>query len=134
MTHPYLSDLQDAELKREVTGAKLRIENIVGHRIDHFSCPGGRYDQRTLHVAREAGFVSVANSRFYANTSRTSSYELARVAILRDLTLHDFGAVCRGEGLWRKRLALRARQSVQTLLGNRTYDRLRGRLLKNSRL
>ena len=133
MTHPYLSDLTDAELKREVGDAKLRIENIVGHRIDHFSCPGGRYDQRTLRAAREAGFASVANSRFYANTSSTTSYELARVAILRDIALPDFGAVCRGEGLWRKRLTLRARQSVQALLGNRAYDRLRGKLLNNSR-
>jgi peptidoglycan/xylan/chitin deacetylase (PgdA/CDA1 family) len=132
MTHPYLSDLPDAELKREVTDAKVRIEDIVGHRIDHFSCPGGRYDQRTLRAAREAGFVSVANSRFYANTASTNSYELARVAILRDTTLPDFGAVCRGEGLWRKRLALGARQSIQKLLGNRTYDRLRGLLLKRS--
>jgi peptidoglycan/xylan/chitin deacetylase (PgdA/CDA1 family) len=130
MTHPYLSDLPDAELKREVGDAKLRIEDIVGHRIDHFSCPGGRYDQRTLRAAREAGFASVANSRFFANTSGTNPYELARVAILRDIALPDFGAVCRGEGLWRKRLTLGARQSVQTLLGNRAYDRLRGILLK----
>jgi peptidoglycan/xylan/chitin deacetylase (PgdA/CDA1 family) len=134
MTHPYLNDLSDAELKREVADAKLRIENIVGHRINHFSCPGGRYDQRTLRVAHEAGYVSVANSRFYANTSNTDSYELARVAILRDLTLPNFGAVCRGEGLWQKRVTLRARQSIQMVLGNRAYDRLRGMLLNKSRM
>jgi hypothetical protein len=28
--------------------AKLQIEQIIGHPIEHFSCPGGRYDQRTL--------------------------------------------------------------------------------------
>lgn len=134
MTHPYLSDLSDAELKREVADAKNHIENIVGHRIDHFSCPGGRYDERTLRVARDAGFVSVANSRFYANTSSTSSYELGRVAMLRDLSLTDFGAVCRGEGLWKKRLNLQARESVQTLLGNRAYDRLRAVLLSRNRV
>src|SRR5271166_4882804 len=91
MTHPYLSDLPERELKREVVDAKLQIETIVGHPIEHFSCPGGRYDQRTLQMARQAGFRTVANSQFVANSSGTSPYELARVAMRRDLSLDDFG-------------------------------------------
>ncbi len=58
MTHPYLSDLPEPELIREIVDAKLQIEAIIGHPIEHFSCPGGRYDQRTLQVARQAGFVN----------------------------------------------------------------------------
>ncbi len=99
MTHPYLSDLSEPELKREVVDAKLQIETIVGHSIEHFSCPGGRYDQRTLQMARHAGFATVANSKFYANSSRTSPYELGRVAVLRDLTIEEFGAIYHGRGL-----------------------------------
>ena len=129
MTHPYLSDLTEQELEREVVGAKLQIEAIVGHAIEHFSCPGGRYDQRTLQMARQAGFASVANSQFYANSSRTSPYELGRVAMLRDSTLEEFAATCQGRGLWRKRLQQRTRLSVQRALGNRAYDRLRAVLL-----
>ena len=48
MTHPYLSDLTGPELKREIIDAKLQIEKLLGHPLLHFSCPGGRYDQRTL--------------------------------------------------------------------------------------
>src|SRR6195256_5382089 len=92
MTHPYLSDLSDAELGREIVDAKLHIERILGHAIEHFSCPGGRYDERTLATARRAGFRTVANSRFHANSSSTSPYELGRVAILRDLRLEDYAA------------------------------------------
>jgi len=131
MTHPYLSDLTEPELKREVVDAKLQIENIVGHPIEHFSCPGGRYDQRTLDMARHAGFTTVANSKFYANSSRTSPYELGRVAMLRDLTIEEFAATCHGRGLWQKRLQHRARRSAQRLLGNHAYDRLRAVLLGN---
>src|SRR5271165_132153 len=58
MTHPYLPDLPDAGLKREIVDAKLQIEQILGRAIEHFSCPGGRYDARTLEVARRAGFRS----------------------------------------------------------------------------
>ena len=133
MTHPYLSDLPEPELKREVVDAKLQIEAIVGHSIEHFSCPGGRYDQRTLQMARQAGFATVANSQFYANSSGTSPYELGRVALLRDLTLEEFSATCHGRGLWKKRLQHQARRNVQRVLGNRAYDHLRAVLLGESR-
>jgi peptidoglycan/xylan/chitin deacetylase (PgdA/CDA1 family) len=133
MTHAYLSDLTETELKREVVDAKLRIEQLVGHRIEHFSCPGGRYDQRTLQMARQASFATVANSQFDANSSSTSPHELARVAILRDLTLDEFGDTCGGRGLWKKRLQHQMRRTAQHLLGNRAYDRLRTLLLREPR-
>jgi peptidoglycan/xylan/chitin deacetylase (PgdA/CDA1 family) len=129
MTHPYLSDLAEPELKREIVDAKLQIEQIVGHPIEHFSCPGGRYDQRTLQIAREAGFATVANSQYYANSPTTSHYELGRVGLLRDVTLDQFIANCHGRGLWKKRLPYQVRRSAQRVLGNEAYDRLRAALL-----
>ena len=134
MTHPYLSDLSEIELKREIVDAKIQIERILGHPIEHFSCPGGRYDRRALEVARVAGFHTVANSHFHANSASTSHYELGRVAMLRDIPLDEFAAVCQGKGLWKKRVQEQARQGVRRVLGNRTYDRVRASLLKeNSR-
>jgi peptidoglycan/xylan/chitin deacetylase (PgdA/CDA1 family) len=129
MTHPYLSDLSDAELGREIVAAKQEIEQIVGHSIAHFSCPGGRYDRRTLETARRAGFRTVANSHFHANSTSTGKYELGRVAVLRDTPPAVFEATCQGRGLWNKRLQDRTRQGVRQLLGNRIYDRLRASVL-----
>ncbi len=133
MTHPYLSDLSNDELSREIVDAKLEIEQIVGHAIAHFSCPGGRYDERTLETARRAGFRSVANSRFHANSSSTSPYELGRVAMLRDSSLEEFAATCQGHGLWKKRLQDEIRQGIRQMLGNRVYDRLRAAVLGEGR-
>jgi peptidoglycan/xylan/chitin deacetylase (PgdA/CDA1 family) len=133
MTHPYLSDLMETELKREIVDAKLQIEAILGHAIQHFSCPGGRYNQHALRMARQAGFATVANSQFYANSSRTNPYELGRVAMLRDLTLEEFTDTCRGRGLWKKRLQYEARRGAQRVFGNRAYDRLRAVLLGEPR-
>ena len=133
MTHPYLSDLTETELKREIGDAKIQIETIVGHAIQHFSCPGGRYDERALRVARQAGFVSVANSQFYANSRSTNPYELGRVAMLRNLTIEEFAGTCRGHGLWKKRFQHEARRGAQRILGNRAYDRLRAVLLGEPR-
>jgi peptidoglycan/xylan/chitin deacetylase (PgdA/CDA1 family) len=130
LTHPYLSDVAEPELKREIVDAKLQLEQILGHPIEHFSCPGGRFDRRTLEMARRAGFQTVANSRFHANSSRTNRYDLGRVAMLRDMPLAEFAATCHGRDLWKKRLEHGARRGFQRLLGNRIYDRLRRALLR----
>ena len=133
MTHRYLSDLAEMELKREIVDAKQRIEQIVGHAVAHFSCPGGRYDRRTIEMARRAGFRSVANSDFHANSAATSNYQLGRVAMLRDLSIEEFSDICHGCGLWRRRLQQQIRRAAQRLLGNRAYDQLRSVLLGESR-
>lgn len=133
MTHPYLTDLPDLELKREIVDAKLEIEQILGHAIEHFSCPAGRYDGRTLEMARGAGFRSVANSRFHSNSAATSRYELGRVALMRDVPLEEFSSTCQGRGLWKKRWQDRTRRSVQRLLGTHAYDQLRTALLRDSK-
>ncbi|MGA9526775.1 MAG: polysaccharide deacetylase family protein [Terriglobales bacterium] len=129
MTHAYLSDISHEELKREIVDAKNKIEQILGHPIEHFSCPGGRYDQRALDMARRAGFKTVANSDFHANSAATNVYELGRIAIMRDLQISRFSAICRGTGLWKKRLQYRTRRGIQRIFGNRAYDRLRAALL-----
>jgi peptidoglycan/xylan/chitin deacetylase (PgdA/CDA1 family) len=132
MTHPYLPDLAESGLKREIADAKLLIEQTVGHTIEHFSCPGGRYDARTLEVARRAGFRTVANSLFRANSAKTSRYELGRVAILRDLPPEEFAGTCQGRGLWKKHLQDRTRHGARQILGNRAYDKLRAVLLRET--
>jgi peptidoglycan/xylan/chitin deacetylase (PgdA/CDA1 family) len=133
MTHAYLSDLSEAELTREIVDAKKKIEQILGHATEHFSCPGGRYNQRALLMARRAGFKTVANSEFHTNGPATSSYELGRIAMLRDLSINEFGDICHGRGLWKKRLQHHARRGAQLLLGNRMYDRVRESLLTKPR-
>lgn len=130
MTHPYLPDLPEPELKREIVDAKLELERILGHAIEHFSCPGGRYDGRTLEMARGAGFRSVANSRYHANSAATSRYELGRVAVLRGMLREEFAATCQNRGLWKKQFGERTRRAAQRLLGNRVYDQLRAALLR----
>jgi peptidoglycan/xylan/chitin deacetylase (PgdA/CDA1 family) len=124
-----LSDLSDSELSREVGNAKLQIEEILGHAIEHFSCPGGRYNQRTLETARRAGFRTVANSQFRMNSPGSNPYELARVAMKRTLSLQAFAAACQGRGLWRERLLDRTRECVRHVLGNHVYDQLRAAAL-----
>jgi peptidoglycan/xylan/chitin deacetylase (PgdA/CDA1 family) len=133
MTHAYLSDIAESDLKREIVDAKNRIEQILEHKIEHFSCPGGRYNQHALEMARSAGFKTVANSEFHSNTRATNPYELGRIAMLRDLPIEAFSNICHARGLWKKRFAHQTRRVAQLMIGNRRYDRLRAILLGEPR-
>jgi hypothetical protein len=106
------------------------IEQIVGKSVNHFSCPGGRYDSRAMRVARNADFDTVSTSIPRANTAETDKFALGRVAITRGIKAAEFQRLCRGESLWKMNLRGEVRNSVKRLLGNTVYDRLRSALLK----
>ncbi len=129
MTHPYLSDLSLQELRRELVEPKDQLEQMTGRPVEHFSCPGGRWDQRVAEVAREAGYKSVATSRNSANGKTTDAFSLGRVAVLRGTDLSNFQRICRGEGLWRLQAQDLARTTAKRVMGNSGYDRLRALLL-----
>ena len=134
MTHSYLSDLADEGLEREVVGAKLQLEQILGRTVEHFSCPGGRYNRRVVEIARRAGYQTLATSRPHANSRSTNRFALGRVAVMRGTRLPTFEALCRGRGLWHVSVSNVLRQSAKRLLGNTLYDRVRAAMLRESGL
>jgi peptidoglycan/xylan/chitin deacetylase (PgdA/CDA1 family) len=129
MTHPYLSDLDTARLRNEVAGAKAQLEQWLGTRIEHFSCPGGRYNPQVQTVVRESGFATMATSRNHANGASTDRFELGRVAVLRGTGVETLDKLSSGRGLWRLNLGDEVRLAAKRALGNSMYDRLRGALL-----
>jgi peptidoglycan/xylan/chitin deacetylase (PgdA/CDA1 family) len=129
MTHPYLTDLDASGLRHEISDAKSQLEQIIGQPVDHFSCPGGRCDQRVVTVARAAGYRTVATSRIQENTRSTDVFALGRVAMLRDIPLSAFAAICEGRPLSSMRAQSAFREAARQILGNSLYDRLRATLL-----
>jgi len=132
MTHPYLTDLDEKGLRHEISDAKTELEQIIGQPVDHFSCPGGRCDQRVVTVARAAGYRTVSTSRIQANSESTDLFALGRVAMMRDIPLSSFAAICAGTPLSRMRAQSAFREAARQILGNSLYDRLRATILNRS--
>ena len=130
MTHAYLTDLDESGLQREIAEAKSQLEQVIGRPVEHFSCPGGRFDQRVAEVAVRAGYRTVATSRIQANSKSTDPLALGRIAVMRSTSLSQFQELCSGRGLWQSRLRLQLREAGKKLLGNSIYDRLRSALLR----
>jgi peptidoglycan/xylan/chitin deacetylase (PgdA/CDA1 family) len=129
LTHPYLTDLSDDHLARELADSKKELEEITGRLVHHFSCPGGRYDRRVIAHARKAGYQSVANSKALANTKDSDRYELGRVAVMRGMDAATVNSLSKGHGLWSLRAKDAARGLARGVLGNAFYDRFRSRIL-----
>ena len=130
LTHSYLTEVDDERLREETAGAKDRLEQIAGVRVDHFSCPGGRSNARVTEAIKRAGFRTMATSRTGANSPGTTRFALRRVAVLNGTTSDAVLRMCHGQGLLRTQLQERARESIQRLLGNTVYDSLRGLIVR----
>jgi peptidoglycan/xylan/chitin deacetylase (PgdA/CDA1 family) len=132
ITHAYLTDLDDAGLQREIGDAKKELEDIVSAPVLHFSCPGGRWDDRVARVARASGYKSVATSRIGINRAGADPFSLARMPVMREMPLSDFRILCSAKGLWKRQARKRALELTQRVIGNSTYDRVRAILLRSS--
>jgi peptidoglycan/xylan/chitin deacetylase (PgdA/CDA1 family) len=126
LTHPYLTDVDDKRLDEETAGAKDRLEQIAGVRVDHFSCPGGRWDARVARAVKQANFRTMATSRTGVNSSTTDPFALARVTMSNGTKSDDLMRYCQGRGLLPTQLKEKARDAAKRVLGNSIYDSLRG--------
>jgi hypothetical protein len=104
---------------------------MICNPVEHFSCPGGRHNERISEVARRAGYRTVATSRMHANSASSNRLALGRVPMMRATSLTTFGNLCRGQGLWPLNLFVHLREVIRMLLGNSVYDRLRHALLRH---
>jgi peptidoglycan/xylan/chitin deacetylase (PgdA/CDA1 family) len=129
-THAFLSELPDAELRRELLDSKCEIEATIGRPVRHLSCPGGRASRRVARAAQEIGYETMATSRPGVNGASTDRFALARCAVLRHTPAKVFERICRGEGLGMLAARDRALGAAKKFLGGRLYTRLRDAAIK----
>jgi peptidoglycan/xylan/chitin deacetylase (PgdA/CDA1 family) len=131
MTHRHLNDLGVDDLKFEIAESKLRLEEITGRRVAHFSCPGGRVNSLVKEIAKEAGYESVSTSRVGLNTPYTDRFALARVAVKRGASAAKIEKLCRGEGLFLSQAQEAVLSAAKQVLGNSTYEKMRSAVLRS---
>jgi len=57
VSHPALTDLNEAELEVELTKSRQDLEHIVGHDVSAICYPYGAYDARVHSATRKAGYT-----------------------------------------------------------------------------
>ena len=64
-----------------------------------------------------------------SNSGQTSRFNLARVAVMRDMDNAAFARIIRGEGLAARRARAGLLNAAKAILGNSAYERVRARVL-----
>ncbi len=76
--HPDLTRLTEVELREEMRRSKETIEDALGVQVTTFAYPFGRWDRRSLDVAREL-FECACSDRLGLLTTRSDPHLLERV-------------------------------------------------------
>jgi peptidoglycan/xylan/chitin deacetylase (PgdA/CDA1 family) len=63
MSHPDLTQLDSAALRREVRDSKAKLEDLIGSRVDWFAYPYGRANRRVRAAIQEAGYLAAVTTR-----------------------------------------------------------------------
>ena len=131
MTHAYLSDLDETDVRAELADSRSVLEDVVGRPVLHFSCPGGRWSRSVADIAREAGYTSVCVSRPVSNAAGSDHFRLGRLAITSAVTPGLIGRIARDGTIPAAPLREAVLGLTKKLLGNRLYDRARRLILEH---
>lgn len=99
-SHRRLTDLSDADLAAELTGAKSWLENITGKAVTALSYPHGAVDARVRAAVAVAGFARACTSEFGANQPSRDALALRRIDIWNTDDEEKFKSKLAGEWDW----------------------------------
>ena len=77
ITHRSLPSLSPAEMRTEICDSKKIIEDAVGRRVDYLSLPFGRFDERVIGIAQDAGYKNICS----LNPDNKAEYVVGRYAV-----------------------------------------------------
>jgi hypothetical protein len=128
----YLTELSPRALREDLRRARSEIEDRIGHPVTLLSPPGGRSPLDLERAAVEAGYARICNSK-PSTIRRSASRTLGRFAVTSKLDARTLELWIRGgRGLLRAKMRYSALGVAKWVLGDRSYESVRGRLLRTS--
>jgi peptidoglycan/xylan/chitin deacetylase (PgdA/CDA1 family) len=95
LTHPDLTRVGEAQLRREVERSRAIIRRDFHIPVNFFCYPAGRYDGRVVAEVRRAGYLGATTTN-YGLARPADMYTLARIRINGSDGLRGFVAKVRG--------------------------------------
>jgi peptidoglycan/xylan/chitin deacetylase (PgdA/CDA1 family) len=135
MTHRFLCDLPDEEIRWELERSKAELEDHLGRAVRHLALPGGRHHPRLHEMAQAAGYSTVSTSIFGINQPSTDPFALKRIAIKGSMTSERFEQLLqqRPYSLWSEQALSLLRDQMKVVLGTTRYLALRAQIGKLQR-
>ena len=80
-THPDLRTLDDTALQDQLVGARSDLQNLLGEDVDYLAYPYGRYDERVLRAAQQAGYRAAFSVQPGFNRRDIDRFRLRRLDV-----------------------------------------------------
>lgn len=131
VSHKYLDDMNDIEIRDELRNSMESLVNITGRKVVSFSAPGGRFPQYAKRTAEKLGYRLMCTSRPGVLKRHQSLHNLPRLALQANTDIDTFKMMVRGDYsyinklLWCNRCLFLAKK----LLGNKLYERIQQLIL-----
>src|SRR2546426_2611948 len=97
--HPVLTRLSMTQVRQEVLGSKLALEDALGQRVSAFCYPHGANDARVREAVREAGFDVAFTVDLGGGNRGDDPFRLKRVPVLGEPSSAEFGVYLSGRFL-----------------------------------
>ena len=132
VSHPYLSELPETEMRRELQESKQIIETETGANVTLLAPPYGRYNRKLINIAQEIGYEALLTTNVGVNRYNSDLFELKRWTVRRTTSLTSFRRM-----ILRNRRELRLKQMRsrslnlgKKVLGNGFFEKIRNFILK----
>ncbi len=89
LTHPDLTTLDAAGLRREIFVSRGVIRRLTGQPVSFFCYPAGRYDATVVRAVKAAGFAG-ATTENVGPATIADLYALPRIRVARGMSLSEF--------------------------------------------
>ena len=96
LTHPDLTTVDPARLRREVAGSRAWLRHAFGVSVAFFAYPAGRYDARAAAAVRAAGYDGATTTQAGIASPHSDPYALPRLRVTPQMTPADVVALARG--------------------------------------
>lgn len=85
--HVHLNELNENQLKKEVSDSKIFIETFIPNTfksVDTFAYPNGNYDEKTIDALEKYGYIAAVTGNRGVNNTKTDLYKLNRINIYQE--------------------------------------------------
>lgn len=96
LAHRDLTSLSSSELRHELLGSRLALEQRLGHPVQSLAYPYGAHDGRVVQMARSSGYVLAVTTRAGTRQQGRAPLELHRIQILDSTRRSGFAALLGG--------------------------------------
>jgi peptidoglycan/xylan/chitin deacetylase (PgdA/CDA1 family) len=126
LTHPFLKQLSNDDVKKELSCSKRILEEQLQSPIDFISLPHGSWGKNYKRIAQESGFIAGCSSVVGLNNGSVDRFLLRRIHVSGKYSLEKFKVIVSNEknAILFIKLDKTIKSLIRLILGEKLYFKI----------